>query len=170
MQSRCGKLQVSTLCVARFALVSYKSLLCGREPACRDASKQHLYQSRCRSTRTNKAPTSKASKAAPRTCHGCTQRGTWRNRGIRTTALRTPLPGKRVPHPRLSARRRSLGKLPLTGPHVLLQINRRHDAPRAKFHEGRRIMLRWYFSIYLGVSRSERSVRAVWCCAVSGKQ
>jgi len=31
-------------------------------------------------------------------------------------------------------------------------------------------MLRWYFSIYLGVSRSERSVRAVWCCAVSGKQ
>lgn len=116
---------------------------------CRDASKQHF--GRCRSTRTNKAPTSKASKAAPRTCHGCTQRGTWRNRGIRTTVLRTPLPGKRVPHPRLSARRRSLDKLPLTGPHVLLQNNRRHDAPRAKFHVGTRIMLRWYFSISLGI-------------------
>ena len=142
MQSRCGKLQVSTLCVARFALVSYKSLLCGREPACRDASKQHLYQSRCRSTRTNKAPISKASKAAPRTCHGCTRRGIWRSRGIRTTVLRTPLPGKRVPHPRLSARRRSLSKLHWTGPHVLLPSNRRHDAPRAKFdREGTRMRI-----------------------------
>ena len=97
---------------------------------------------RCRSTRTNKAPISKASKAAPRTCHGCTRRGTWRSRGIRTTVLRTPLPGKRVPHPRLSARRRSLSKLHWTGPHVLLPSNRRHDAPRAKFdREGTRMRI-----------------------------
>ena len=155
-----GQLQISQS-VVRGSRVKQNLCLCKRGGSCvdanpcRDASKQHLYQSRCRSTRTNKAPTSKASKAAPRTCHGCTQRGTWRNRGIRTTALRTPLPGKRVPHPRLSARRRSLGKLPLTGPHVLLQNNRRHDAPRAKFHVGTPIMLRGYFSI----SRSERYQR-----------
>ena len=178
MQSRCDRFQVSS-CECHVGetdiVCKHKSrgAVWNANPS-RDASKQHLPKYRCRSTRTNKAPTSKASKAAPRTCHGCTRRGIWRSRGIRTTVLRTPLPGKRVPHPRLSARRRSLSKLHWTGPHVLLPSNRRHDAPRAKFdREGTRMRIKMLENS-LGLLRQRglcqvcvrSDVRAVRCFAV----